>query len=74
MPALNIIRKDSHYEQTKHINNYFKYAKQQNKDGNIYLKRLLGVDMPADGLTKPLKKTDHAKFLHLLNIALVPRI
>jgi ribonuclease HI len=74
MPALNIICKDSHYERTKHIDNYFKYAKQQNKDGNIYLEHLPGVDMPADGLTKPLEKTDHAKFLHLLNMAPVPRI
>jgi hypothetical protein len=74
MPALNIICKDSYYKRTKHINNYFKYAKQQNKDSNIYLKYLLGVNILTNSLTKLLKKTDYTKFLYLLNIALVPRI
>ena len=28
--------------------------------------------MPADGLTKPLFKIEHAKFLHLINMVEVP--
>jgi hypothetical protein len=30
--------------------------------------------MLADGLTKPLDKTSHAKFLKLINIVTVPRM
>jgi hypothetical protein len=73
-PALNIVRKDGHHERTKHIDNYFKYTKQQYKDGNINLDHIAGVDMPANGLTKPLDKMDHAKFLRLIHMVTVPRM
>lgn len=73
-PALNMIRKDGHHERTKHIDAYFKYTKQQYKDGNLNLEHLPGVEMPADGLTKPLDRFEHAKFLTLINMVRVPRM
>jgi hypothetical protein len=71
-PALNMIQKDGHHKRTKHIDAYFKYTKQQYKDGTIKLDHLPGVDMPADGLTKPLDKYGHAKFISLINMVRVP--
>ena len=73
-PALNMIRKDGYHERTKHIDAYFKYTKQQYKDGTIKLDHLSGVSMPADGLTKPLDRYEHVKFLSLINMVHVPRI
>ncbi|KAF7568397.1 hypothetical protein PtrM4_130100 [Pyrenophora tritici-repentis] len=73
-PALNMIRKDGHHERTKHIDAYFKYTKQQYKDGNLKLDYLPGVEMPADGLTKPLDKQEHAKFIGLIDMVNVPRM
>ena len=74
LPALNMIRKDGHHERTKHIDSYFKYTKQQYKDGNVSIDHLPGVNMPADGLTKPLDKLEHAKFIRLINMVNVPRM
>jgi hypothetical protein len=73
-PALTMITKDGHHERTKHIDAYFKYTKQQHKLGTVSLHHLPGVEMPADGLTKPLDKLDHAKFIHLINMVRVPRM
>jgi hypothetical protein len=73
-PALNMVRKDGHHERTKHIDNYYKYTKQEYQNGNVDLEHIPGVDMPADGLTKPLDKTSHAKFLELINMVTVPRM
>jgi hypothetical protein len=73
-PALNMIRKDGHHERTKHIDAYFKYTKQQYKDGTIKLDHLPGINMPADGLTKPLDKYKHAKFISLIGMVQVPRM
>jgi hypothetical protein len=73
-PALNMVRKDGHHERTKHIDNYYKYTKQEYQNGNVDLEHIPGVDMPADGLTKPLNKTSHAKFLRLINMVTVPRM
>jgi hypothetical protein len=69
-----MIRKDGHHERTKHIDAYFKYTKQQYKDGTIKLHHLPGIDMPADGLTKPLDKYEHAKFISLIGMVQVPRM
>jgi hypothetical protein len=30
--------------------------------------------MPADGLTKPLEKLEHAKFIKLINMVKVPNV
>jgi hypothetical protein len=73
-PALNMVRKDGHHERTKHIDNYYKYTKQEYQSGNVNLKHIPGFDMPADGLTKPLDKISHAKFLKLINMVTVPRM
>jgi hypothetical protein len=72
-PALNMVCKDGHHERTKHIDNYFKYTKQQYKAGYVTLNHLPSLEMPADGLTKPLDKLDHAKFLRLIRMVTVPR-
>lgn len=74
LPALSMVSKDGHHERTKHIDNYYKYAKQEQKDGNILLQHIPGSQMPADGLTKPLEKLDHAEFIRLINMAHIPRM
>jgi hypothetical protein len=74
LPALNMIVRDGHHERTKHIDNYFKYTKQQVKCGKIKLSHIPGTEMPADGLTKPLDKLDHDKFLRLINMVPISRI
>jgi hypothetical protein len=71
-PALNMIRKDGLHERTKHIDVYYKYTKQQCKDGNVRVSHCRGTEMPADGLTKPLDKLLHAKFVTLINMVKVP--
>jgi hypothetical protein len=72
-PALNMIRKDGHHERTKHIDVYYKYTTHQYKEGHVTLSHCPGTDMPADGLTKPLDKLLHTKFLQLINMVKVPR-
>jgi hypothetical protein len=72
-PALNMIQKDGHHERTKHIDVYYKYTTQQYKEEHITPSHCPGTDMPADGLTKPLDKLLHTKFLQLINMVKVPR-
>jgi hypothetical protein len=72
-PALNMIRKDGHHERTKHIDVYYKYTTHQYKEGHVTLSHCPGTDMPADGLTKPLNKLLHTRFLQLVNMVKVPR-
>ncbi|KAF3006563.1 hypothetical protein E8E13_006407 [Curvularia kusanoi] len=40
--------------------------------GNVNLQHLPGAKMPADGLTKPLSKIEHAKFLHPIDLVEAP--
>jgi hypothetical protein len=70
-PALNMICKDGNHKRTKHIDAYLKYMKQHYKDGNVKLYYVSGANMPADSLTKPLDKNNHAKFLKLINMVTV---
>jgi hypothetical protein len=72
--ALNMVRKDGHHERTKHIDNYYRYTKQEYQEGRINLEHIPGIDMPADGLTKPLDKLEHAKFIKLINMVKVPKV
>jgi hypothetical protein len=68
-----MIRKDGLHERTKHIDVYYEYTKQQCKNGNVRVSHCPGTEMPADGLTKPLDKLLHAKFVTLINMVKVPR-
>jgi hypothetical protein len=68
-----MIRKDGLYKHTKHIDVYYTYTKQQCKDGNVRVSHCPSNKMPADGLTKPLNKLLHAKFVTLINMVKVPR-
>jgi hypothetical protein len=61
-PALNMIRKDGQHKRTKHIDVYYKYTTHQYKEGHVTLSHCPGMDMPADGLTKPLNKLLHTRF------------
>jgi hypothetical protein len=74
LSAYNMVRKDGLHERTKHIDNYYKYTKHEYKKGNILLNHMPGIDMPADGLTKPLDKLKHTKFVRLLDMVPVPGV
>ena len=69
-----MVRKDGHHERTKHIDNYYRYTKQEYQEGRINLEHVPGISMPADGLTKPLDKLEHAKFIKLINMVKVPKV
>jgi hypothetical protein len=74
LSAYNMVRKDGLHEHTKHIDNYYKYTKHEYKNSHILLDHMPSVDMPADGLTKPLDKLQHAKFVCLIDMVRVPSV
>jgi hypothetical protein len=69
-----MVRKDGHHERTKHIDNYYRYTKQEYQEGRIYLEHVLDIHMLAEGLTKPLDKLDHARFIKFMNMVKVPKV
>jgi hypothetical protein len=72
--ALNMVRKDGHHERTKHIDNYYRYTKQEYQEGRINLEHVPGINMPADGLTKHLERLEHVKLIKLINMVKVPNV
>jgi hypothetical protein len=74
LSACNMVRKDGLHECTKHIDNYYKYTKHKYKNGHILLDHMPSIDMPADGLTKPLDKLQHDKFVRLIDKVRVPSV
>jgi hypothetical protein len=68
-----MICKDGLHERIKHIDIYYKYTKQQCKDGNVRVSHCPSTEMPADSLTKLLDKLLHAKVGTLINMVKVPQ-
>ena len=72
-PAIHLVLGDGHHERTKHIDTAYKYVREEYRNGNISMQHLPGIEMPADGLTKPLDRFKHAKFIQLTNLQDIPR-
>jgi hypothetical protein len=57
---------------TRNLDVRFKWIINQVSDGNLNVQHIAGTEMVADGLTKPLQKEKHAKFVKLLNLVETP--
>jgi hypothetical protein len=62
-PALKLLQSDGHHERTKHIDIAYHYAKERVKSGRLQVLPLRSADMAADGLTKPLDRLAHERYL-----------
>jgi hypothetical protein len=56
-------------KRSKHIEIRWHFLREQIANGAITIEHLAGVDMPADGLTKPLDKVLFLRFIALLGLA-----
>jgi hypothetical protein len=62
-PSIQLVSAEGHHERTKHVDIYYHYIKDRVKEGHISLQHVRTHDMAADGLTKPLDKLAHRRFL-----------
>jgi hypothetical protein len=62
-PSIQLVSAKGHHERTKHVDIYYHYIKNRVKEGHISLQHVRTHDMAADGLTKPLDKLAHRRFL-----------
>ena len=65
---LVMLGQDKYSARARYINMRYHYIKDKIKDRTIILDYLLGNQMLADGLTKPLLKTKYLEFLKLINL------
>jgi hypothetical protein len=54
---------------TRNIDIRYKWVIEQVAEGRLEIRHIQGVDMPADGLTKPLLREKHAQFVKMLGMA-----
>ena len=71
--ALALAENPEFYQRTKHIATKYYYLRDRVEKGRIKLFYVSTVDMVADGLTKPLGTTKHARFTELLNLQQLPK-
>jgi phosphopantetheinyl transferase (holo-ACP synthase) len=62
-PSIQLVSAEGYHERTKHVNIYYHYIKDRVKEGHLSLQHIRTHDMAADGLTKPLDKLAHRRFL-----------
>jgi hypothetical protein len=58
-PSIQLVSAKGHHKRTKHVDIYYHYI----KEGHLSLQHVRTHDMEADGLTKPLDKHAHCRFL-----------
>ncbi len=63
--VMNLLNK----ARTRTIDIRYKWVIEQAERKSLKVEHVSGIDMPADGLTKPLAKEKHAGFVRLLGIA-----
>lgn len=54
---------------TRNIDIRYKWVTEQVVKGLLNVEHVYGIEMPADGLTKPLQKEKHARFVRMLGMA-----
>ncbi|KAI1667156.1 Gag-Pol polyprotein [Pyrenophora tritici-repentis] len=62
------LAREGHHERTKHVDIYYHYIKDQVRDGNLYVEHVRTHEMAADGLTKPLERQAHSRYLQQLGL------
>jgi hypothetical protein len=68
-PALKLLQTDGHHERTKHIDIAYHYTKERIKLGKLNVQHVRSVNMAADGLTKPLDRVAHERFLTQIGLS-----
>jgi hypothetical protein len=71
--ALALAENPEFHQRTKHIATKYHYLRDRVEKGRIELFYVSTEDMVADGLTKPLGATKHARFIELLNLQQLPK-
>ena len=66
--SLYLAENPQYHQRTKHIDVQYHYVRQEVRSNHINLHYVPTDQMPADGLTKPLAKEKHMKFLGLLGL------
>jgi hypothetical protein len=66
--SLYLVENPQYHQKTKHIDVQYYYVRQEVQSNHIDLYYMPTDQMPADGLTKPLTKEKHLKFLGLLGL------
>jgi hypothetical protein len=68
-PAIKLLQTDGHHERTKHIDIAYHYTKERIKIGRLNVQHVRSTDMAADGLTKPLDRPAHERFLSQIGLS-----
>jgi len=66
--SLYLAENPQYHQKTKHIEVQYHYIRQEVKARNIALNYVPTDQMAADGLTKPLNREKHMRFINLLNM------
>jgi hypothetical protein len=66
--SLYLAENPQYHQKTKHIEVQYHYIRQEVKARNIALNYVPTDQMAADGLTKPLNREKHMRFVNLLNM------
>jgi hypothetical protein len=67
-PSIQLVNAKGHHKRMKHVNVYYYYIKDHVKEGYLSLQHVRTHDMAADGLTKPLDKHAHRRFLDQVSV------
>ena len=67
-PSIKLLHSEGHHERTKHVDIYYHYVKEQVRDGYLKVEHVRTTAMAADGLTKPLDRVAHERFLRHLGL------
>jgi hypothetical protein len=66
--SIQLVNAEGHHERTKHVDVYYHYIKDCIKEGYFSLQYVCTHNMAADGLTKPLDKHAHRRFLDQVDL------
>ena len=67
-PSIKLLHSDGHHERTKHVDIYYHYVKERVRDGHLKVEHVRTTAMAADGLTKPLNRVAHERFLSQIGL------
>jgi hypothetical protein len=67
-PSIDLVHAEGHHERTKPVDIYYHYIKDRVKAGHISLEHVRTYNMAATGLTKPLDRLSHQRFLDKIGL------
>jgi hypothetical protein len=67
-PSVKLLHAEGHHERTKHVDIYYHYIRDRVKDGHLKVEHVCTTAMAADGLTKPLDRLAHQRFLDQIGL------